>query len=207
MTTPDEDEAWRLIVDNYGETAHRETDPPASSSPLDGSDEGQGDEGQGDEGQGDESREVPGDARQRGTWKADDGPLDVPQEDPSGGPVPDEPHRDPFPDSGPLPDPGPFLGPAYDEATPPPAPRDPDREERFVPPSPPPAPPMPWPRRAAWVGVFAAPLFFMLATMTNLYLPRWVVTVLLVGLVTGFGYLVLTMPKDPPDPWDDGSRV
>ncbi|QCX27150.1 hypothetical protein [Nocardioides jishulii] len=198
MTTPDEDEAWRLIVDNYGETARRETDPPASSVPDDGSDDGSG------EGAGDEPQEE--------AYEADERPpdvpqLDVPPQDPAGGAVPDERHGDPFPDPGPLPDPGPFLGPAYDETTPPPAPRDPDREERFVPPSPPPAPPMPWRRRAAWVGVFAAPLVFMLATMTNLHLPRWAVTVLLVGLVTGFGYLVLTMPKDPPDPWDDGSRV
>ncbi|GGD18424.1 hypothetical protein [Nocardioides daphniae] len=187
MTTPDEDEAWRLIVDNYAETANREVDlPPLKASGTDDTAPKQ-------------------DAPEQDLAEQDVPEQDVPAEesDEADGTTPE-----PVEQRDDVPRPGPFLGPVHDEAPSLPAWLDtPAEEERFVPPTPPPAPPMPWRRRAAWIGVFAAPVVFVLAAMTGVYLPRAFIGFLVVGLVAGFGYLVLTMPKEPPDPWDDGSRV
>lgn len=86
-----------------------------------------------------------------------------------------------------------------------PLPREP--EPRFVPPTPPPLP-RPEPRRAvAWAGLFGAPLITLLATVAGLDLPSALDYALLAWFVGGFAYLVLTMPRGPREPWDDGSRV
>ena len=80
-------------------------------------------------------------------------------------------------------------------------------EGRFVPPPAPPIP-RPEPRRAlAWSGLFGAPLVLLVALIFGIYLPGWLSLLLVGGFVGGFLYLVSTMPTDPRDPGDDGSRI
>lgn len=83
-------------------------------------------------------------------------------------------------------------------------------EGRFVPPEPEPIQLTPA-RTAAWIGVLGAPLAALLATVvvtaTSLSVPTWVGALLVVAFLGGFGYLVVTMPKDRDDPWDDGARL
>jgi hypothetical protein len=80
-------------------------------------------------------------------------------------------------------------------------------EGRFVPPMPPPIP-RPEPRRGlAWSGLFGAPLVLLVALVFGIYLPGWLSLLLVSGFVGGFLYLVSTMPTEPRDPGDDGSRI
>jgi hypothetical protein len=80
-------------------------------------------------------------------------------------------------------------------------------EGRFVPPPPPPIP-RPEPRRGlAWAGLFGAPLVLLVALVLGIYLPGWLSLILVGGFVGGFIYLVSTMPTEPRDPGDDGSRI
>ena len=80
-------------------------------------------------------------------------------------------------------------------------------EGRFVPPTAPPIP-RPEPRRAlAWTGLFGAPLVLLVALVFGIYLPGWMSLILVGGFVGGFVYLVSTMPTEPRDPGDDGSRI
>jgi hypothetical protein len=66
-------------------------------------------------------------------------------------------------------------------------------------------------RRMAWIGVLGSPVLALLATVvvtaTNLSAPRWFGWLLVAAFLGGFGYLVVTMPKDRGDPWDDGARL
>jgi hypothetical protein len=66
-------------------------------------------------------------------------------------------------------------------------------------------------RTAAWAGVLGAPVVALVATVvvtaTDLTVPRWFGWLLVAAFLGGFGYLVLTMPKDRDDPWDDGARL
>lgn len=72
-------------------------------------------------------------------------------------------------------------------------------EGHFVPPDPP-LPPLPEPRRrAAWIGVFGAPLAMLLAVVVGWRYPGWVMGLLAAGFVGGFVYLVATMPRDNGD--------
>lgn len=86
-----------------------------------------------------------------------------------------------------------------------------DEEDRFVPPEPGPVPRMATDRLVAWVGLLGAPVativLFVIHTTTGLYVPGWAITVLVVAFLAGFGYLVLHMPREPRDPWDDGARL
>ena len=93
------------------------------------------------------------------------------------------------------------------EAEPAPASFPWEDEGRFVPPPPPPIP-RPEPRRAlAWSGLFGAPLVLLVALVFGIYLPGWLSLILVGGFVGGFLYLVSTMPTEPRDPGDDGSRI
>jgi hypothetical protein len=38
-------------------------------------------------------------------------------------------------------------------------------------------------------------------------MPAWLGYLLVVGFVGGFIYLVLQMPREPRDPWDDGAQI
>lgn len=152
MTTPEEDKAWRLIVDRYDETAVRDSDHPGEATGPD---------------------EV-------GTEPSEVAPA------PEAPPAPPEFHAVHAPDPEPAPEPV---------------------EERFVPPALPPAPVVPRGRRIAWVAVLGVPLCFFLAALTGRPIPGTFAGLLAVALVAAFVYLVATLPREPRDPWDDGSRV
>lgn len=148
MTTPDEEAAWRLIVDNYDETAVRETPPGAV-------------------------RKEP-----------------TPEESPADEPAPEEPVAAPAEADW-------FSADQVEAA----------EEPTFTPPPPPAAPVVPLGRRAAWAVVGCVPLVFLLAALTGRTIPGTGAGLLALALVGAFVYLVLTMPDEPRDPWDDGSRV
>lgn len=79
-------------------------------------------------------------------------------------------------------------------------------EGRYVPP-PPPA--VGWtsdpPRLLAWLGLVLAPVILLVATVAAVRLPTWAMTLLLAAFLGGFGYLVVTMNREPRDPYDDGA--
>ena len=80
--------------------------------------------------------------------------------------------------------------------------------DRFQQPEPPPVPlPSTWQRRAAWGGVFVAPVLALLLALLRVQLPGLLALGLVGWFVGGFLYLVATMPRTPREPWDDGSRV
>ena len=66
-------------------------------------------------------------------------------------------------------------------------------------------------RTAAWAGVLGAPAAALVATVvvtaTSVHVPTWFGWLLVAAFLGGFGYLVVTMPKDRDDPWDDGARL
>ncbi len=80
-------------------------------------------------------------------------------------------------------------------------------EETFVPPTIPPMPPTPLPRRLAWIAVLGAPAALLVLTIMRWRPPELISYGLLAAFVGAFGYLVATMRDEPRDPWDDGSRV
>lgn len=145
MQREGEDDAWRAIVENFGERAELDDDPavpPAVPPPA-----------------------PPAAARR------DDPAAWVEEE-------PDEPP------------------PAYAEDA-----------DSYVPPPPPPLP-IPEPDRGiAWMGVIGSPILLLVSLVLGLDLPDWVGYLMIAWFVGGFCYLVARMPKEPRDPWDDGSRV
>lgn len=78
-------------------------------------------------------------------------------------------------------------------------------EDRFVPPTPPPLPRPPADRLLAWIGVFGAPAALLFFVVTGISVPRLVGWTLVGAFLIGFGYLVLRMPGEPRDPYDDGA--
>jgi len=66
-------------------------------------------------------------------------------------------------------------------------------------------------RFLAWLGVLGAPvvalLLFVGRASFGWWIPTWVVDLLVLAFLVGFGYLVLAMPREPRDPWDDGARL
>ena len=66
-------------------------------------------------------------------------------------------------------------------------------------------------RTAAWAGVLGAPVVALVATVvvtaTSVSVAPWFGWLLVAAFLGGFGYLVVTMPKDRDDPWDDGARL
>lgn len=83
-------------------------------------------------------------------------------------------------------------------------------DDGFVPPEPEPVH-LGLVRTTAWAGVLGAPVLALLATIvvtaTDVALPHWIGWLLVAAFLGGFGYLVLTMPRDRDDPWDDGARL
>jgi hypothetical protein len=83
-------------------------------------------------------------------------------------------------------------------------------DEGFVPPEPEPFH-LPPARAVAWAGVLGAPVAALLATVvvtaTDVPVPAWFGWLLVAAFLGGFAYLVVTMPRDRDDPWDDGARL
>lgn len=82
-----------------------------------------------------------------------------------------------------------------------------DEVEGYVPPEPPPLPRLAPDRAIAWGGVFGSPLVLLLALLLSIPIPTWLGYLLVCGFVGGFVYLVVKMPREPRDPWDDGAQV
>lgn len=138
MSGRDEDEAWRAIVENYGERPRVDDSPTVSPEPA------------------------------------------------------PEPESEPF-------------DPSYADLD---AMDDPDGpEDRFVPPEPPPAPPLRLPQHLPWLGVFGSPLVLLVALLTGIVLPAWLGYLLVGSFIGGFVWLVATMKRGGRDPWDDGARL
>jgi hypothetical protein len=83
-----------------------------------------------------------------------------------------------------------------------------DPDDHFVPPEPERvAAPEP-PRLLAWAGVFGVPVVVLVLVVLQVTLPPWASLLCLAWFVGGFGYLVATMRREPPDDqWDDGARL
>jgi hypothetical protein len=79
--------------------------------------------------------------------------------------------------------------------------------ERFVPPPPPPLPRLPPDRFLAWSGLFGSPTLLLVCLVFGVHLPPWLGYLLVAAFIGGFVYLVVQMPRDPADPWDDGARL
>ena len=84
---------------------------------------------------------------------------------------------------------------------------DGEDEEGYVPPEPPPLPHVPTPQLAGWAGVLGAPVLLLVCLLAGIALPGWASLLLVAAFVGGFLFLVLRMPREPRDPWDDGSRL
>lgn len=113
-------------------------------------------------------------------------------EEPGAGPVPVAPsqHEDPPAEAHDWLD-------AYD-----------DPEDHFVPPEPERVPAPDPPRLIAWAGVFGVPVVVLVLVVLRVSLPPWASMLCLAWFVGGFGYLVATMRREPPeDDWDDGARL
>ena len=78
-----------------------------------------------------------------------------------------------------------------------------DDEGHFIPPTPPPLPPLEPKRKFAWTGLFGAPTFMLIAVVLGWDLPRLLIGFLVFWFMAGFVYLVATMPRtrggDGPD--------
>lgn len=79
--------------------------------------------------------------------------------------------------------------------------------DRFVPPVPPPGPPLDLPRQLPWLGVFGIPAVLLVSLLAGVSLPSWLGYLLVAGFVGSFVYLVVTMNRAGRDPFDDGARL
>lgn len=77
-----------------------------------------------------------------------------------------------------------------------------DDEGHFVPPNPPPLPALEPRRKAAWIGLFGAPLMMLIAVVFGFQYPGWLGFLFVASFIGGFGYLVATMPRTR---YEDGS--
>lgn len=183
----DEEAAWRMIVENYG-------DRPELGEPPSGTDPDRAD------GRGAETGAGP--AAYDGTQRR--------RTDPAPDAEPPPADHESSPPTPPTP-PGPRRFDALDQSHPAvPEPRPAwDDEGHFVPPEPPPLP-VPTPaRRVAWAGLFGAPLVMLAAIALGWAYPTWVTALLVAAFVGGFVYLVATMQRTHHDDWsgDDGAVV
>jgi hypothetical protein len=153
-----DDEAWRAIVENYGDRAELDDtwDGPDSA---DGAD---------DAGTATDAAPRTSDADDRAELRDLDALGGAPEEPPARVPAP---------------------------------------EERYVPPPPPPLPRPAPPRLAAWMGVLGMPVLVLVLIVLQVAVPPWATTGMVLWFLSGFAYLVVSMPAQRPDDGDDGARV
>ena len=132
----------------------------------------------------------------------DEPPVDFPVELTTDEPPTPEPPAGPF--GGRFADASGFATYAAREQ---PDPVDDDEIEGYTPPEPPPLPRLAPDRALAWAGVFGSPLVLLLTLLLSISIPSWLGYLLICGFVGGFVYLVVKMPREPRDPWDDGAQV
>lgn len=184
MTTPEEDEAWRLIVDHYDETAVRDPRHPAESTDAAEAGDGTEHSAADDEEQRDDAGLPPsGTGHDHGPSHRPAEPTDLPAPDFPVDPPDDFSHADQPADAW----------------------TDPD--DAFVPPPAPPAPDVSLSRRIAWAAVAGVPGVFFAAALTGRTIPGAMAALLAAALAAAFVYLVVSQPREPRDPWDDGSRI
>ena len=174
----DEDALWRAIVENYGERARLDPDPPG------------GTEARGSSSTGGPAAPLPPRPARPSTRPSSRRPgAGDPRaaRDLSGG--------------ADLPEVPPSLrdldGPAHREP--------PEDGEHFVPPPPPPVPLASPPRLLAWIGLFGVPLLVLVALVIGRPLPSWLGLLLTLWFVGGFVFLVVSMRPGQRDEDDDGA--
>ncbi|GAB2879629.1 hypothetical protein [Nocardioides pacificus] len=158
MNRQSEDDAWRAIVENYGDRAEVDTSPTAEPDPDAEADTGP---------EAEETQDL-----------VTAGPGDFPAE--SAETDEGRSRRD-------------MLESGYAD------------DDSFVPPPPPPLPHVPLPRLVSWVGLLGSPALLLVCLIAGISLPQWLAYLLVVGFVGGFAYLVVHMPRQRQDPWDDGA--
>lgn len=83
--------------------------------------------------------------------------------------------------------------------------------DRYIPPPPPPLPKTTPARFLAWLGVLGTPVLAVLLvtihTVTGFSFPSWLIAFLVLAFLGGFGFLLVTMTREPGDPTDDGARI
>jgi hypothetical protein len=84
--------------------------------------------------------------------------------------------------------------------------QQPERDDHYHPPAPPPLPTADSTARAAWAGVIGGPLLFLLAILLDWDLASWAQLAGVAALVVGFVTLVTRM-RDGSDDSDDGAVV
>ena len=86
---------------------------------------------------------------------------------------------------------------------------DPEDEEHYVPPDPPPLPRLDPRRKLAWFGLVGWPLVMLTGTVFGVTYPGWAAVLMALAFIGGFVYLVATMPRRRNDDWggDDGAVI
>jgi len=184
--TERDDEAWRAIVENYGERPSLDDEAGDSSA---GTRDGRGTTRP-------DAPQPEGSTREAGQETGPEAGEDSTNESATeSAALPSSAGDEERGEERPREDPDAVGGRALAE------------EERFVPP---PAPPLPYvapSRLAAGLGVLGAPLVLLIAVVGGISIPGWLGYLMVAWFVGGFVYLVLQMKKRPDDPWDDGARV
>lgn len=86
---------------------------------------------------------------------------------------------------------------------------EPDDEDRFVPPKPPPLPRLAVADQLGWLGLIGGPAVLVAAAVFSLTLPSWVTLFAALGFIAGFVSLVVRMDsgEDRYDDPDNGAQV
>lgn len=84
---------------------------------------------------------------------------------------------------------------------------EPEPEDGYTPPAPPPLPTLDLVGRLAWGGTLGGPLLLFIGVLAPGVVGPAVVAAGVVAFVAGFLTLVLRSPHEPEDGWDDGSVV
>lgn len=79
---------------------------------------------------------------------------------------------------------------------------DEEPDDRYVPPTPEPLPPLDPLRTAAWTAVIGGPLLLIVTALLQIVLPQWLAGLAVLAFVAGFVTLVVLMRTSDDDPGD-----